>query len=89
MKAKHFEIKSVTTEQPKTFRKLSKTTRHLENKLINLLSQSKGFKFVAKLVLEFKKIECDDITLHSTFYLNSKVILMIYLNWSIVLLYQT
>ena len=47
-------------------------------------------------VLEFKKIESDDETKYSTFYSSSKaetiimrVILIMYLNQSIVQLYQT
>ena len=32
----------------------------------------KGFKFVATLVLEFEKIERDDETKYSTFYLAAK-----------------
>ena len=36
------------------------------------MSELKSFKFMNALVLEFKKIESDDKTLYSTFYLNSK-----------------
>ena len=65
----------------------------MKNKLIDLLTELRGFKFVKTLVLEFKKIENDDKTKHSTFYLNSKaeilmkVTLMMNLNQYIVLLY--
>ena len=40
--------------------------------LINLLSESKGFKFVKILVLEFTNIRSDDKLLYSTFLSNSK-----------------
>ena len=44
----------------------------VKNKLINFLTKLKGFKFVTALVLEFKKIKCDDKTKCDTFYLKSK-----------------
>ena len=50
---------------------LKDTESAIKNKLINLSSESKGFKFVATLVLEFKKIRSDDQTLYTTFYWNS------------------
>ena len=65
----------------------------MKNKLIDLLTELRGFKFVKTLVLEFKKLENDDKTKYSTFYLNSKaeilmkVTLMMNLNQYIVLLY--
>ena len=37
------------------------------------MAELKGFKFVAILVLEFKKVEKDDETKHSTFSCSSKV----------------
>ena len=40
----------------------------IKNKLIDLLSELENFKFVTKLVLEFKKIQSDDKTLYSIFY---------------------
>ena len=39
-------------------------------RLIDLLNQLKGFKFVTTLVLMFKKIESDDKTKSDIFYLN-------------------
>ena len=39
---------------------------------MNLQSELRGFKFVAKVVLEFKKIENDDEAKYSTFYSNLK-----------------
>ena len=65
----------------------------MKNKLTDILTELRGFKFVKTLVLEFKKIENDDKTKYSTFYLNSKaeilmkVTLMMNLNQYIVLLY--
>ena len=32
----------------------------------------RGFKFITKLDVEYRKIESDDETKYSTFYLNSK-----------------
>ena len=43
----------------------------IKHKLIDLLSEWRRFKFLTTLVLEFKKIESDDETKYSTFYLNS------------------
>ena len=48
------------------------TESEIQNKLTDLLSELKGFKFVITLVLEFKKIQSDDKTLQGTFYSNSK-----------------
>ena len=39
----------------------------IRNKLIDLLTELRGFKFVATLVKEFKKIESDDAEKYSTF----------------------
>ena len=44
----------------------------IRNKLIDLLTELKGFKFMMTLVLEFKKIESDDKTIYNMFCLNSK-----------------
>ena len=52
---------------------LKDTESAIRNKLTDLLSKLKSFKFVATLVLEFKKIQSDDKTLCGTFYSNSKV----------------
>ena len=51
---------------------LKVTESAIENKLIDLRTELKGFKFVTTLVLEFKKVQSDDKTLYSTYYLNSK-----------------
>ena len=50
---------------------LNNTESSIKNKLINLLTELKGFKFVTTLVLKFRKIQGDDKTLYNTFYLNS------------------
>ena len=63
---------------------LKDTEIALRNKLINILTEYEGFKFVMTLVSEFKKIENDNKT-----KLLMKVTLMMYLNQSIVLLNQT
>ena len=39
----------------------------IRNKLIDLLTELRGFKSVATLVKEFKKIESDDAEKYSTF----------------------
>ena len=67
----------------------------IENELIYQLSEVREFKFVTRLVLEFRNIESNDEAKYSIFYLNSKtriilmkVILMMYLNQFILQLYQ-
>ena len=45
----------------------------IKSKLIDLLTQLKGFKFVTTLVLVFKNIEIEYRTKYDTFYSNSKV----------------
>ena len=51
---------------------LKDTAFSIRNKLIDLLTELKGFKFVTTLVLELKKIENDFKTKCSNFYSNSK-----------------
>ena len=75
---------------------LKDTKSALKNKLIDLLSELRDFKFVTILVLELKKIKNDDKTIYTNFYLHSKaeavineMTLMMYLSQSILLLYQT
>ena len=48
-----------------------------ESKLIDLLTQLKGFKFEATLVLVFKIIENEDKTKYDAFYSRSKVEIII------------
>ena len=73
---------------------LKDTEYAVRNKLIDLLTELKGFKFVTTLVLEFKKMIIKQyITPFSSLtqkqeQLLMKTILMMYLNQSIVLLYQ-
>ena len=45
---------------------LEDTKSEINSKLINLLTQLKGFKFVTTLLLAFKKIESDDKTKYDT-----------------------
>ena len=52
---------------------LKGTESAIRNKLIDLLAELKGVKFVMTLLLEFQKIESDDKTKYNTFYLNLKV----------------
>ena len=47
-------------------------------KVIDLLAELKGFKFVTILVLVFEKIESEDKTKYDTFYSNSKTEIIIY-----------
>ena len=44
----------------------------IKSKLRKLLPKSRGFKFVASLVIELKKIEIDDVAKNYIFYFNSK-----------------
>ena len=52
---------------------LKDTESAIKSKLIELLTQLKGFKFVTTLVLVFKKIESKDKTKYDNFYSSSKV----------------
>ena len=51
---------------------LKDTESVIKSKLIELLIQLKGFKFVTTLVLVFKKIESKDKTKYDNFHLSSK-----------------
>ena len=44
----------------------------IKNKLADLLSGLKDFKFIITLVLELKTIQSDDKSIYNTFYSNSK-----------------
>ena len=57
--------------------KLKDTESAIKSKLIDLLTQLKGFKFVTTLVLVFKKIESEGKTKYGTFYSNSKAEIII------------
>ena len=50
----------------------------MKSNLIELLSQLTTFKFVATLVLVFKKIESEDKTKSDNFYSSSKAEVIIY-----------
>ena len=56
---------------------LKDTESAVKNKLIDLLTKFKCFKFVTTLTLQFKKIQSDDKTLQSTFYSNPKAEIII------------
>ena len=49
----------------------------MESKLIELLTQLKGFKFVSTIVLVYKKREKEDKTKYDNFYSNSKAEIII------------
>ena len=51
---------------------LKDTESAIKSKLIELLTQLEGFKFVTTLVLVFKKIESEDKTKYDKFYSSSK-----------------
>ena len=65
-------IKSVDPEL-----QLKDTESTIKSKLIDLLSQLKGFKLVTTLVLVFKKIESEDKTMYDNFYSSSKAKIVI------------
>ena len=56
---------------------LKDTESAIKSKLIELLTQLKGFKFVTKLVLVFKKTESKDKIKYDNFYLSSKAEIII------------
>ena len=51
---------------------LKDTQSTIKSKLIELMTQLLGFKFVATLVLVLKNIECEDKTKYDSFYSSSK-----------------
>ena len=57
--------------------KLKDTKSAIRNKLIDLLTKLKGFKFVMTLVIELKKTESDDATKYTPFSSNSKAEMII------------
>ena len=57
--------------------KLRDTESSIKNKLKKLLTELRGFKFVTKLVIVFKKIESKDKTKYDTFYSSSKAEIVI------------
>ena len=68
--ASSYNVENLNTFKPEL--QLKVTQPAIKNKLKNLLSKSKGFKFVAILALEFKKMKSNEKELHNTIYSNSK-----------------
>ena len=75
---------------------LINTESEIKSKLIELLTQLKGFKFLTTLVLVFKKIESEDKTSITVFIYTQKqkpvpmkVTLIMSFNQSILQLHQT
>ena len=56
---------------------LKDTESEIKSKVIELLTQLKGFKFVTTLVLVFKKIESEDKTKCGNFYSSTKAEIII------------
>ena len=56
---------------------LKDTESAIKNKLIELLSESRGFRFMTTLVLVLKKIESEDKTKYDNFYSSSKAEIII------------
>ena len=56
---------------------LKDTESAIKSKLIDLLSELKGFKFVTTFVLVVKKIESEDKTKYDNFYSSSKTEIII------------
>ena len=56
---------------------LKDTESAIKSKLIGLLTQLRGFKFVTTLVLVFKKIKSKDKTKYDNFYSSSKAEIII------------
>ena len=66
-----YNVKILNSFNPEL--QLKDTESAIKNKLKNILTELKGFKFVTTLALKFKKkIENDDKTKYDTFYSHSK-----------------
>ena len=81
--ASTYNVKLLNSFYPEL--QLEYTASTVRNKLENLLSELRGFKFMATLVLEFRKIRSDERKLKQ---LLMRMILTMYLNQSILRLYQ-
>ena len=81
--ASTYNVKLLNSFYPEL--QLEYTASTFRNKLENLLSELRGFKFMATLVLEFRKIRSDERKLKQ---LLMRMILTMYLNQSILRLYQ-
>ena len=68
--ASNYNVEILNSFNPEL--QLIDTESAIKSKLIELSTQLKNFKFVATLVLVFKKIGSEDKTEYHTFYLNSK-----------------
>ena len=73
-KSCNFEILNSFSPDPQL--KLD-TESAIKSKLIDLLSELRGFKSVATIVLVSKKTESEDKTKHDTFYSSSKAEIII------------
>ena len=67
--ASSYNVKILNSFNPEL--QLKDTESAIENKLKDLLSELKYFKFVTTLDLEFRKVQRDDKTLYSSSYSNS------------------
>ena len=65
---KTYSIKILNSFNPEL--QLKDTESAIRNKLIDLLTKLRGFKFIVTLVLEFKKIEKEEKTIYNTSYSN-------------------
>ena len=71
---------------------LKDTESAIKSKITDLLTQLKGFKFVATLLLVFKKIESEAKTKYETFYSHSKAEIIInesHINDLLISIYAT
>ena len=68
--ASTYNVKILNSFNPEL--QLKDTESEIKSKLIDLLTQLKGFKFVLTLTLVFKKIESEDKSKCNTFHLHSK-----------------
>ena len=73
--ASSYNIEILNFFNPKL--KLRDTESSIKNKLKKLPIELRGFKFVTKLVIVFKKIESKDKTKYDTFYSSSKAEIVI------------
>ena len=73
--ARTYNVKILSSFKPKL--QLKDTESATKSKLIELLAQFKGFKFVATLVLVFNKIEGEDKTNYDNFHSSSKAEILI------------
>ena len=66
----HYNFEILNSYNPEL--QLKDTESAIKNKLKQLMTELRGFKFVTTLVLVFKKVESEDKTKYGTFYSNSK-----------------